>query len=203
LVVNIPSRVAELVGRHRDVVRVDLIGSRARGQATALSDWDFQIHTTNAARLVAELPMLVAPLQPLAGQWDRLVERAVYMLVLSGAIKVDLFPGNERREVQPPWQPRGANLVAIDAHFWDWILWLGSKALAKRHDLLDEELNKLHWNLLGPLGVASPPEALGVAVTEYRNARDRLEHEWEISVPRRLGSEVLAALNRHGVVSHA
>lgn len=185
------------------MARIELVGSRARGNATALSDWDFQIHTTNPIRLVDDLPLLVSPLEPLAAQWDPMVEHAVYMLVLPGAVKVDLFPGNERREVQPPWRPARANLDAIDAHFWDWILWLGGKALAKRHDVVEQELDKLHRNLLGPLGVPSSPTTIDGAIVEYRHARDRLEQAWGISVPRQLGDEVLTALTCHGVLSHA
>jgi len=113
------------------VVRIDIVGSRARGEETALSDWDFRIDTTNAAALARELPALVEPLEPLAAQWDRLTERSTYMLMLPGAVKVDLFPGDELRAIQPPWEPTPSNLVAIDAHFWDWALWLGGKVLAE------------------------------------------------------------------------
>ena len=140
------------------------------------------------------------PLEPLAAQWDRLVERAVYMLVLPGPVKVDLFPGEERREIEPSWEPTPANLAAVDTHFWDWTLWLGSKALHRRTDLVDEELRKLHHNLLGPLGVSDPPSTIDAAVTEYRRARDRLEHEWNISIGRELGDEVAGALERNGVI---
>ncbi len=186
-----------------DVVRVELTGSRARGEATALSDWDLQIHTTNAAAVARDLPRLMAPLDPLAAQWDRLTERATYMLMLPGAVKIDLFAGNARSEIGPPWQPTPENLAAIDAHFWDWTLWLGSKSLHGRTDVIDEELRKLYRNLLAPLGVATPPTTVAAAVTEYRDARDRLEREWDVSVARRLGDEVTQALQRHGVISRS
>jgi predicted nucleotidyltransferase len=201
--VDVEARVAELLAASPDVVRVELTGSRARGNATALSDWDFQVHTTNDAALARDLPRLVAPLESLAAQWDRLTERATYMLMLPGAVKVDLFPGGLRSEIAPPWAPTPENLAAIDAHFWDWVLWLGSKSLHRRQDLVDEELRKLQRNLLGPLGAASPPSTIDAAVSEYRRARDRLEGEWSVAVGRRLGDEVTLALARHGVIGRS
>lgn len=197
---DISARVTEVLAPSPLVVRVDLVGSRARAEETALSDWDFRIDTTNGAALARELPTLVEPLEPLAAQWDRLTERATYMLMLADAVKVDLFPGDELRAIQPPWEPTPSNLVAIDAHFWDWALWLGGKVLAEKSAVVSEELGKLHRNLLGPLGVTSPPATVEQAVAEYRGARDRLERQWEMSVPRRVGDEVAFALVRHGVM---
>jgi hypothetical protein len=194
------ARINGLLESHPLVVGLDLVGSRGRGDATALSDWDFQIRTTASAALARDLPSIVAPLGPLAAQWDRLAVRAVYMLVLPGPVKVDLFPGDRRHEIEPPWKPTAANLADVDAHFWDWMLWLGSKVLTGKTGVVGEELRKLHQHLLGPMGVASPPATVGDAVAEYRLARDRLERSWEIAVPRRLGDEVAAALVRNGVV---
>jgi predicted nucleotidyltransferase len=198
--VDVPARVAAALASRPDIRRVELVGSRARGEATALSDWDFHVDTTKGAKLARELPALVAPLEPLAAQWDRLTERATYMLMLPGAIKVDLFPGDERRALEPPWQPAPSNLVGIDAHFWDWSLWLGGKVLAGKADLVAEELGKMHQHLLGPLGVPAPPPTVEQAVAAYRAARDRLASRWDVSVPTRLGGEVTAALVCHGIL---
>jgi hypothetical protein len=198
---DVQARLTEALERHPDVVRVELTGSRARGEQTALSDWDFQIRTTNTAAVARDLPRLMAPLAPLAAQWDRLTERATYMLMLPGAVKVDLFPDHARREIEPPWQPTAENLEAIDAHFWDWTLWLGTKTLHGRTNVVDDELRKLYRNLLAPLGVATPPTTLEAAVSEYRAARDRLERGWNVSVGRRLDEEVTHALQRHGLIS--
>ncbi len=171
-----------MVGRHPDVVGVELIGSRARGEETALSDWDFQIHTTNVGRLVADLPTLVSILEPLAAQWDPLVERAVYMLVLPGPAKVDLFPGDERRGIQPPWRPTQENLVAIDAHFWDWILWLGGKVLGGQTELVDEELNKLQPRRLLDVAVVDVDgESLVGAYLRYIEGCDLVVHNTQLS----------------------
>lgn len=199
---DVSDRVTAVLDPHPGVLRVELVGSRGRGETSALSDWDFQIHTTNAAALVRELPALVRPLDALAAQWDRLTERATYMLMLPGAIKVDLFPGDARRQIDPPWEPTSENFAAIDAHLWDWVLWLGSKSLRRQRDVVGEELHKLYRNLLGPLGVATSPTTIEDAVTEYCTTRDRREREWGISVGRRLGDEVSAALSRHGVIGH-
>jgi predicted nucleotidyltransferase len=199
---HVSARVTAALGHQPNVRRVELVGSRGRGDATALSDWDFQIGTPNSPALARELPALVRPLEPLAAQWDRLAERATYMLVLAGAIKVDLFPGDERREIEPPWQPAPSNLAAIDAHFWDWVLWLGSKILRGRPDLVDEELHKLHRHLLGPLRVAASPATIEDAITEYCSARDELEREWTVSLGRRLSDDVTVALTRHGVIGN-
>jgi hypothetical protein len=198
--VDVLTRVAEVLDPHPPVRHVELVGSRARGEATALSDWDFRIDTTDGAALARDLPTVVAPLEPLAAQWDRLTERATYMLMLPGAVKVDLFPGDERRALEPPWDPGPANLVAIDAHFWDWSLWLGGKVFAEKTDVVAAQLPKLHQHLLGPLGVPSPPATVGQAVVDFRRARNRLEDQWDASVPRQLEDDVMTALARHGVI---
>ena len=83
---------------------------------------------------------------------------------------------------------------------WDWALWLGGKVLAEKAGVVADELRKLHRNLLAPLGVASPPATVEEAVAESRVVRDRLERRWRLSVPRRLGDEVVGALVRHDVI---
>ena len=83
---------------------------------------------------------------------------------------------------------------------WDWALWLGGKVLAEKAGVVADELRKLHRNLLGPLDVISPPATVEEAVAESRVVRDRLERRWRLSVPRRLGDEVVGALVRHDVI---
>ncbi len=47
---------------------------------------------------------------------------------LPGAVKADLFPGLPPRPPAGPLPEVTATaLPAIDAHFWDWALWLGAK----------------------------------------------------------------------------
>jgi hypothetical protein len=45
--------------------------------------------------------------------------------------------------------------------------------VAEKSGVVSEELRKLHRNLLGPLGVTSPPATVDEAVAEYRIVRDR------------------------------
>lgn len=53
------------------VSSVTLGGSRARGEATELSDWDLYLEG-DPERMVAEIPALVASLRPLASFWEPL-----------------------------------------------------------------------------------------------------------------------------------
>ena len=136
---DVVDRVRAVLVLDPNVTSVELVGSRSIGIETALSDWDIQIAAIDVDELIAALPSLTEQLRPLAAQWDRLSSRPVYMLILPGGIKVDLFADDRPRTNEPPWQPQTDNLTAIDAHFWDWILWLGGKQLRGQADLVDEE----------------------------------------------------------------
>lgn len=186
--------------RSDDVAGIGLGGSRAAGGATELSDWDLYLDG-EPARLMAALPGLVAPLRPLAAFWEPLSEQAGYMMVMTGPVKVDLFPLGGRRSVQPPWVMRGADLGAIDGHFWDWILWLGSKALRGQAQLVSEELVKMQWFLLGPLGIDRVPADIQDAVHLYLPARTAASRRFGAAVRGNLGRQVLAALRQHQLVS--
>lgn len=120
--VDVLGRVRAVLFLDRNVINVDLVGSRSTGTETVLSDWDLRVEADDLDELMARLPSLTGQLTPLAAQWDRLSTRAVYMLILPGGIKVDLFMGDRSRVNEPPWQPQPDNLSAIDSHFWDWIL---------------------------------------------------------------------------------
>jgi predicted nucleotidyltransferase len=61
---------------------VRLAGSRARGEETQLSDWDFQVETDDFTALAEALPRLVEPMRPLSRQWDRYSPHPTYMLKL-------------------------------------------------------------------------------------------------------------------------
>jgi hypothetical protein len=179
---------------------ISLGGSRAKGDATELSDWDLYLKGV-PARLMAELPGLVAPLRPLAAFWEPLSDEAGYMMVMGGPVKVDLFPVGGRRSRQPPWEPRSTTLVAIDGHFWDWILWLGSKALRHEAKLVSEELVKMQWFVLGPLGVERTPADIQDAVHLYLDVRSDAARRLRAPVHEDLGRQVLAALRQHQLVS--
>ena len=48
----------------RPLVRaVELVGSRASGQATALSDWDFEVAVEDFMAVAVDIPKLAAPLE--------------------------------------------------------------------------------------------------------------------------------------------
>src|SRR5581483_12001633 len=99
--------------------------------------------------MMAEIPALVASFRPLAAFWEPLSEQAGYM-VMDGPIKVDLFPVGARRRIQSPWVVSADTLASVDAHFWDWSLWLGGKALRGERQLVVDELGKMHSFLLAP-----------------------------------------------------
>jgi hypothetical protein len=172
---------------------VVLAGSRARGQATELSDWDFELRAVDLDAAAAALPGLVDALGPLSRQWDRLSPFPTYMLMLRGPTKVDfLFPGRPNPPA-PPWEPTAQTLRPLDDHFWDWALWLASKRLAGRSDLVAEELGRMYEHLLAPMG-APAPATLEEAVRSYVERRSELERELGVSVPRTLEREVRPAL---------
>jgi len=102
---DIGSAVPGLLSEHPLVDAVKLTGSRATGTAHGFSDWDFEVETRNFARVAEDLPALVAPLQPLAEQWDRYAPHACFMLILRGPTKVDLLFLDEEQAWAPPWEP--------------------------------------------------------------------------------------------------
>jgi hypothetical protein len=192
--VDFGTRVPELLRKHPSVRRVELVGSRAARTATPLSDWDFAVETSDLDTLARALPELVAPLEPLAQQWDPLGQHPTYMLMLRGPTKIDFIFSGEPMEERPPWQVSADTLAALDAHFWDWILWLAAKHARGRAGLVSKELEKMHGFLLGPLGVEAVPATIEEAVDEYLAALDVAERRFGISVPRTLQHEVLPAL---------
>jgi hypothetical protein len=179
---------------HPHVLSVELVGSRATGSPTPLSDWDFEVMTDGFDAVARELPAMVAELEPLAQQWDRISEYPCYMLMLIGPVKVDLiFPG-EPYESLPPWTVTAETMDGIDRHFWDWILWLASKREKGQEELVRRELAKMSEHLLRPLGADRVPGSIEAALETYRFARDQREREFGVEVPRRLEREVLPAL---------
>ena len=116
------------------------------------------------------------------------------MLILRGPAKVDLIFPSERHEHEPPWRPAADNLPALDAHFWDWVLWLWSKDLSGKNDVVAVELRKLFDHLLAPLGVERPPPSIREAISAYRGARAHAEHRFGCAVSRRLENEVSRVL---------
>ena len=191
--VRLPDDVFEVLAGDPAIVRVDLVGSRARGDALPESDWDFKITTGAFAEVQGRLPALAARLSPVAAQWDRLSSTWCYMLILAGPVKVDLI-FTEPHSVQPAWQVTAATLPGIDAHFWDWMLWLSTKQHAGKADLVAAELSKMHEHLLAPLGIAAEPTMLGQAIEDYRKARQICEQRLRCRVSRALEQAVTSGL---------
>ena len=193
--------VETLLRRHPAIRGVELVGSRARGDETELSDWDFLIRTDDVAAVVDALPDLLAPLDPLAAQWDRLSEEATYyMLILRDGVKVD-FVVQRPPKLEPPWVVERSSLAGIDAHLWDWILWLGGKQLRGDEALVKSMLEKaLYEHLLAPLGAARPPQSIADAVELYQTARSQREREFGIDVSRELEHAVYPRLEAAGLV---
>ena len=167
-----------------------LIGSRAHGESTEWSDWDFRVETDDFASLAAALPSLVDPLRPLVTQWDRLSDEQCYTLMVDGPTKID-FLFHEPHTHELPHTVSAETLPAIDAHFWDWTLWLTSKVAAGKEDLVRSELEKLSQHLLRPLDVDDVPSSLMDAAHRYVAARDDHERRLGVRVPRELGTQVV------------
>jgi hypothetical protein len=186
-------QVIEAVERNPAVRQVRLVGSRASGTATAASDWDFAVDTDDFEDVAREIGALLAEFQPLAQQWDRLSDTHCWMAIVPGPTKLDfIFAGPH--ESEPSWHPDGSNLTAIDDHFWDWTLWLHSKQAKHDDELVATELAKMFEHLLQPMGVEARPLSLPAAVASYLDARDRLERDFGVAVPRTLGQEVARAI---------
>jgi hypothetical protein len=173
---------------------IELAGSRSTGQARPDSDWDFRVEARDFGAVAAALPGLLAPLEPLAEQWDRLSDHQCWMLILRGPVKVDLIFPEEPHAHEPPWVPSAENLGAIDAHLWDWLLWLRSKERSGKEELVSAELEKLFVYLLRPVGVERMPSSVAEAVELYRPARDALAARLGCVVSPALAAEVSRAL---------
>ena len=191
---TLDQRVIAALMRHPAVRRVELVGSRSEGRATARSDWDFLIDTDDFGAVAHDLPALCAPLAPIAMQWDRLSSFHCWMLMLRGPIKIDLIFPDQPHYQKPPWQPTRESLPAIDRHFWDWTLWLSGKEIAGKEDLVASELEKLTQHLLAPLGVRQTPDSVAAAISAYRDARCRAERCFGVQLPRDLENEVASTL---------
>jgi nucleotidyltransferase-like protein len=189
------------VAEHPAVRSVELVGSRARGEPTALSDWDFLVEAEATEVVISALPALIAAVNPLAAQWDRLSEEATYfMVLLRDGTKVDFVIRRPPR-LEPPWNVSADTLAGVDAHFWDWILWLGGKQLRGADDLVQLTLSRLMYDhLLEPMGATTPPETIAAAVALYRSLRDNRERELGVTLGRELDTVVSARLASAGVI---
>ena len=118
---RLPADVFRLKEADPGIGQVELVGSRARGDALPPSDWDFKITTGAFAEVRRRLPGTTARLRPVVAQWDRLSSAWCYMLILAGAVKVDLIFA-EPHAALPAWQVSAGSLPGIDGHFWERML---------------------------------------------------------------------------------
>jgi hypothetical protein len=183
---------------HPAVHSVTLVGSRAHGDPSPLSDWDFVIAADDAAAVISALPTLVTPLDPLAQQWDRLgpTTYRCYMLMLRGPVKIDLILPDVPHQPAPRWVATPENLEAIDHHFWDWILWMTAKEQGQEHELVHQQLGRISDHLLRPMGVEDVPATIARATDDYITARDRLADRSGVHVSHRVQDEVKPILPR-------
>jgi predicted nucleotidyltransferase len=183
---------------HTAVREVRLIGSQARGDAGPLSDWDFEVVTDDFETLARDIESLTAAMKPLMGQWDRLSPHMCYMLIVPGPVKIDFLFLDQPHKDEPPWEASAETLAGIDAHFWDWTIWLASKDAAGKHELVAGELRRMREHILGPMGVDDTPASVVTAIEAYTAARDRLETEFGTRVGRELGEAILGLLRKNG-----
>lgn len=183
---------------HPAVREVRLIGSRARGDAGPLSDWDFEVVTDDFESLAHDIEPATAGLTPLAGQWDRLSPHMCYMLTLPGPVKIDFLFLDQPHEDEPPWEASATTLAGVDAHFWDWTVWLASKDVTGKRELVAHELRKLSEHILTPMGIEVVPASVAAAIGLYTEARARLEEKFGVRVARELGTAVCGLLRKHG-----
>jgi hypothetical protein len=187
---NVARDVPAALDAHPSVRGVRLAGSRARGSAHELSDWDFAVDTGDFESVAKDLPLLVAPLGPLSEQWDPFSKVECYMLLLPGPTKIDLLFVDQPREWSPAWDPSPQTLEAIDRHFWDWILWLEQKRRGGRPEIVARSLRDMYELLLRPMGATAEPRSIPGAIDAYLDARGALERTFGISLPRDLEHEV-------------
>jgi hypothetical protein len=181
---------------HPAVRSVKFAGSRSRATHQENSDWDFAIETDDFDKLARDLPGLVAPLDPLAAQWEPLGHFPVYMVLLRGPTKIEYLFLDHAQEPRPPVTPSRDTLAAIDAHFWDWTWWIATKASVGRDDLVAEHMPQLHDHILGPMGSESVPVDLNAAIAQYLERRAQLERRFQTEVPRDLEDEIRAGIRR-------
>jgi hypothetical protein len=193
---DVAGAVAAALADHASIRRIRLAGSRAEGRAHALSDWDFVVETDDFGSVERALPMLVAPLEPIAAQWDPYSDHACYMLVLRGPTKVDLLFPDQPRAWSDAWVASPDTLESVDRHFWDWILWLEQKRTGGRDDIVAKSLGDMSRLLLEPLGAAPEPRTIAEAVDAYLAARRERERAYGVHVSRDLEREVLPIVRR-------
>lgn len=180
------------------MTRVELAGSRSRGSHEDLSDWDFAVETSDFASVARDLPTLVEPLEPLAALWEPLGHFPVYTLVLRGPTVIEYLFLEHSQDAKTPVKPSKEALPAIDAHFWQWLWWLATKASVGREGLVKQHWPRLHRHLLEPMGADTVPDSIEAAVRGFLVRRGELERQYVLEVSRALEREVRGGIRRLG-----
>jgi predicted nucleotidyltransferase len=196
--VDLDARVRAALEPHPAVRAVRLVGSRARGETTELSDWDFEVEAADFDALAGDLPDLVRELEPIGQLWDPYSDEDCYMLMLPGAVKVDFIFPDRPRTPGGPWVVSRDTLRAIDTHFWDWILWIRQK-IERDPDRAVPLLEQMHKLMLRPMGVKSIPISIAEAVDSYLQARDEIEQGTGLLLDRHMEDAVRARLRGAGI----
>ena len=189
--------VPKLLRKHPGVKRVDLTGSRVRGDATEWSDWDFLIEVTDFEAVSVALPTLTKSLKPLSHLWDPLARHSIYMMILRGPVKIDLIFDRPHQQ-EPPWTISSDTIVGVNRHFWDWILWIASKECRGMENMAREELEKMYTHLLAPLGCTRIPGSVEEAVRDYLSAFGKQKIMLHVEADLTLETEVINGLKIMG-----
>ncbi|MGA7922847.1 MAG: nucleotidyltransferase domain-containing protein [Thermoplasmata archaeon] len=191
------SQITSLFAKQPAIRSVRLVGSRAEGRATPLSDWDFAVETREFGPAAIALPQIIHSLSPLGTLWDPLSRHQCFIAILPGPRKVD-FVFQEPHRPEPPYVASANTLPAIDVHFWDWIIWLAAKEAGQRHRLVTDELRKMHGYLLRPLGALEVPTTIGEAVQAFLSARELAERRFRTNLSHLLSTECIRFLTDAG-----
>ncbi len=164
-------RAKAAVAGHPAVIGVEFAGRARLARTRSTPTWDFAVQTDDFDALARDLPALVETLDPLAAQWEPLGDFPVYMVLVPGPTKIEYLFLDRSQAARPPVTPGADTLVAIDAHFWDWVWWLATKASVGRSDLVAGHMPRIHAHILGPIGADAVPADLGAAIAEYLSRR--------------------------------
>lgn len=187
--------VAAALMTHPSVRSVRLVGSRANGSGDPLSDWDFKIDAADLAGVRSAIRTLIAPLCPVLQQWDAVSSEWIYMFILPDMTKVELFLGPGHRP-EAPWTITEESLTRVDAHFWDWILFIETARARGKSEAVTEHLGLIHVNILRPLGIRRVPKNADDAVTGYKRAREDWEGRFGMRISRTPETEIGQFLQR-------
>jgi hypothetical protein len=102
-----------------------------------------------------------------------------------------------------PWNSalrviRRDTLAGVNSHFWDWILWIGSKKVRGNPDIVKKELDKMYIHLLKPLGCDKVPDSVEEAVSDFTAAFQRKMRLLHTRVNPALRTEVVRGLQEMG-----